>query len=150
MRLYRIVKTKYAQDLTGLGARLNGGRWNHAGIPCIYLAETRALSLLEYTAHAAVETLPPALSFTAMEVPDHSIRQLTMKELPAGWLQRPHGKTSQDLGSELLVKKDCLLLKLPSVLINQEFNFVLNTLHPLISEVKIAEVSKFTGLVFGS
>jgi RES domain-containing protein len=145
MFLYRIIKTKHAHDLSGEGAKLNGGRWNHTGIPCIYLAESRALSLLEYVAHTTMETLPPFLSFIALEVPDHSIRQFSVKELPSGWLHRPHTKASQDIGSKLLAKNDYLLLKLPSVLIDQEFNFVLNTMHPLISAVKIAEVARFKG-----
>ncbi len=143
MRLYRVIKTKYAHDLTGEGAKLSGGRWNHPGIPCIYLAESRALSLLEYAAHASMETFPPALSFTTLEVPDNSITQLSVKELPADWLKQPHSKASQDIGSAFLAKNEHLLLQLPSVLIEQEFNFVLNTMHPLISAVKIAEVAKF-------
>ncbi|THU31153.1 RES domain-containing protein [Niastella caeni] len=140
MRLYRIGKTKHAHDLTGMGAKLNGGRWNHEGTPCIYLAESRALSLLEYVSHSTIETLPPALSFTTIDVPEHSMRQLTIDELPADWFQRPHNNKSRDMGSELLLNQECLLLKVPSVMINQEFNFVLNTLHPLISAVKIIDV----------
>ena len=147
MRLYRIIKTKYAHDLTGDGAKLSGGRWKHAGIPCIYLAASRALSLLEYAAHASMDTLPPTLSFTTLEVPDNSIRQLSVKELPAGWLKRPHCIASQDIGSAFLTKNDHLLLQLPSVIIEQEFNYLLNTMHPLISAVKIAEVAKFNCLL---
>jgi RES domain-containing protein len=143
MRLYRIGKTKYARDLTGIGAKLNGGRWNHEGIPCIYLAESRALSLLEYAAHAALDNLPPTLSFTTFDLPEHSIQQLSVNELPATWLQRPHTKESRDVGSALLSKQECLLLKIPSVIIGQEFNFVLNTLHPLISAVKITHVCEY-------
>lgn len=143
MRLYRIGKTKYAHDLTGMGAKLNGGRWNHEGIPCIYLAESRALSLLEYATHAAINRLPPTLAFTTLELPEHSIRQLSVSELPATWLQRPHNKESRDIGSALLSKQDCLLLKIPSVIIGQEFNFVLNTLHPLISTVQITDVCEY-------
>ena len=143
MLLYRIGKTKYAHDLTGVGAKLNGGRWNHVGIPCIYLAESRALSLLEYAAHSGMDTLPPTLSFTTIELPAHSIRELSVDELPASWLQRPYSKESRDIGSTLLSKQEGLLLKIPSVIIGQEFNFVLNTLHPLISAVKITEVYEY-------
>jgi RES domain-containing protein len=143
MRLYRIGKTKYAHDLSGMGAKLNGGRWNHEGIPCIYLAESRALSLLEYATHAVIDRLPPTLAFTTFELPEHSIRQLSINELPATWLQRPHTKESRDMGSALLSKQECLLLKIPSVIIGQEFNFVLNTLHPLISAVKITDVASY-------
>jgi len=144
MLLYRIGKTKYAHDVTGIGAKLNGGRWNHEGFPCIYLAESRALSLLEYAAHAALNILPPTLSFTTFELPEHSIRQLSVNELPATWLQRPHSKEGRDIGSALLSKQEWLLLKIPSVIIGQEFNFVLNTLHPLISAVKITDVNAYS------
>jgi RES domain-containing protein len=143
MHLYRLGKTKYAHDLTGMGAKLNGGRWNHIGIPCIYLAESRALSLLEYAAHAAINRLPPTLVFTTLELPKQSIRQLSVNELPPTWLQRPYNKESRDLGSALLSNQEYLLLKIPSVIIGQEFNFVLNTLHPLISTVKITDVCEY-------
>jgi RES domain-containing protein len=143
MRLYRIGKTKYAYDLTGMGAKLNGGRWNHEGIPCIYLAENRALSLLEYASHAAIDRLPPTLAFTTFEIPENSIRQLPVSELPATWLQWPHCKENRDLGSAILSKKECLLLKIPSVIIGQEFDFVLNTLHPLINTVNITDVTSY-------
>jgi len=140
MQLYRIGKTAHAHDLSGLGAKLHGGRWNYAGIPCIYLTESRSQSLIEYTAHTAPHLLPPSLSFTSFEVPEHSIREITEYELPITWLQQPFSKDSQEIGSALLTQKDHLLLKLPSVLIDREFNFVLNTMHPLMSAVKIIGV----------
>ena len=143
MLLYRIGKTKYARDLTGVGAKLNGGRWNHEGIPCIYLTESRALSLLEFTAHVNADLIPPTLSFTTVSLPDHSIRELTANELPANWLLRPHCRESRDLGSTLLSTKEWLLLKVPSDIIDQEFNYVLNPLHPLIGTVKIMDVNMF-------
>jgi RES domain-containing protein len=144
MRLYSIGKKAHAHDITGLGAKLHGGRWNYAGIPCIYLADNRALSLLEYSAHTALHLLPPSLSFTTFEVPDHSIKELTENELPITWLQQPFCKDSQDIGSALLKQKDHLLLKMPSVVLEQEFNFVLNTMHPLISAVKIIDVDCYS------
>jgi RES domain-containing protein len=143
MLLYRIGKTKYAHDLTGMGAKLNGGRWNHEGIPCIYLAESRSQSLLEFTAHVDIDLIPPALSFTTLALPDHSIRQLTANELPANWWLRPHCGESREIGSSLLATKEWLLLKVPSDIIDQEFNFVLNPLHPLMGTVKIMDVHVF-------
>lgn len=143
MQLYRIGKTAHAHDLSGLGAKLHGGRWNYAGIPCIYLAESRTQSLMEYTAHTATHILPPSLSFTIFEVPEHSIKEITENELPITWLQQPFSKDSQKIGSALLQEKVHLLLKLPSALIDWEFNFVLNTMHPLMSAVKIIEVDSY-------
>jgi RES domain-containing protein len=143
MRLYRIGKTKHAHDLTGIGAKLNGGRWNHVGIPCIYLAESRALSLLEYAAHAGEETIPTCLSITTFEVPENSMQELSVNELPATWLQRPHSVEGRDLGSALLANNNSLLLKIPSIIVDKEFSFVLNILHPKISAVKITDVSLY-------
>lgn len=143
MRLYRIGITKHAHDLSGMGAKMNGGRWNNKGVPCIYLSESRALSLLEYTIHASIEALPVALSFTTLEVPECSIRQLSVRELPATWLQRPYSRDSRNLGSSLLAQTDHLLLKLPSSIIHQEFDFLLNVQHPLICSVKILAVNSF-------
>lgn len=143
MLLYRIGKTKHACDLLGMGAKINGGRWNNEGVPCIYLSENRALSLLEFTAHTNIETLPVDLSLTTLEVPEHSLRQLPVSELPTSWLQLPPCKKSRDFGSSLLAKTDALLLKIPSSLIEQEFNFILNTQHPLISSVKILAITSF-------
>ena len=143
MRLYRIVKMKHAYDLTGMGAKINGGRWNHEGIPCIYLSESRALSLLEYTAHTGIKTMPPALCFATFEVPEYSMRTLAASELPANWLQRPHSNDNRDLGSSMLAEASCLLLKFPSLIINQEFSFVLNPQHPLINSVKITDVTSY-------
>jgi RES domain-containing protein len=143
MLLYRLSKTTNAHDLTGLGAKLYGGRWNQAGIPCIYLTESRGLALLEYTAHTPIDLLPPSLSFTSFDVPAHSMRQLTADELPISWLQQPYSRDSQDIGSEWLTKNESLLLKIPSILIAREFNFVLNTMHPLIGAVNIVDVTDY-------
>ena len=98
---------------------------------------------MEYTAHTALHLLPPSLSFTSFEMPAHSIKEITEYELPITWRQQPFSKDSQEIGSVLLTQKDYLLLKLPSVLIDGEFNFVLNTLHPLISAVKIIGVAGY-------
>ncbi|OQP66470.1 hypothetical protein A3860_13350 [Niastella vici] len=76
-------------------------------------------------------------------MPAHSIREITEYELPITWLQQPFSKDSQEIGSALLTQKDHLLLKLPSVLIDREFNFVLNTMHPLMSAVKIIGVNGY-------
>jgi RES domain-containing protein len=143
MRLYRIGITKHAHDLSGMGAKMNGGRWNNKGVPCIYLSESRALSLLEYTTHTCIETMPIALSFTTLEVPEHSLRQLSVQELPATWLQRPHCRHSRELGSSLLAETKHLLLKFPSAIVHDEFDFLLNVQHPLICSVKILDVTSF-------
>ena len=73
MIVYRIGSTKYANDLTGEGARLNGGRWNHKLTPCVYTSESRSLAILEYTVNVNVYDIPRALSMASIEIPETSI-----------------------------------------------------------------------------
>jgi len=143
MILFRIGKTKYAKDLSGDGAKLYGGRWNHEGIPCIYTAATRSLSLLEYTVHVSLDTAPPDLSFSSFEVPSDSIKKIKIDEMPANWKEWPHPKQTRDFGTSLLVGKKYLILKIPSAIIPDEFNYIINTTHARMNEVKIIEVRPF-------
>jgi len=143
MLVYRIGKTKYAKDLEGEGAKLNGGRWNHPGFPCIYTGESKALSLLEYSAHVSLETIPRALSFTTYNVPDDSMVELKIARLPGNWKEWPHSHETRDVGSKLLSDNKFLLIKLPSVIIPDEFIYIINTLHKKIKEVVIVEVEDY-------
>jgi RES domain-containing protein len=143
MLLYRIGKTKYAKDREGAGAKLNGGRWNHEGIPCIYTAESRALSLLEYSVHVSIDMIPKALSFTTFQAADDSVFETKITTLPHNWNQWPHSKESRDFGTGLIKENKFLILKFPSAIIPDEFIYVINTLHARIKEVKIIEVQNY-------
>ena len=143
MLLYRIGSTKYANDLTGEGAKINGGRWNHAGTPCIYTAASRALALLEYTAHAKIHLIPRALSFVTFEVPDHSIEIYTIAQLPGNWNQFPHPGEARDFGTKFLHDNKFLLYQLPSVIVEDEMNFIINPSHSDMKLVKIIEIKDY-------
>lgn len=143
MLLYRIGKTKYAKDLEGEGAKLNGGRWNHEGVPCIYTAESRALCLLEYSAHVSVDIIPTDLSFTEFEVPDNSVLEVKLARLPQNWKKWPHPNETRDFGSALLNENKFLVLRFPSAIISEEYIYLINPLHARMKEVKIAEVQRY-------
>jgi RES domain-containing protein len=143
MLLYRICSSKFANDLTGEGAKINGGRWNHPGTACIYSASTRALALLEYTAHAKLHLIPRALSFTSFEVPDQSLQSFSIAQLPGNWKQFPHPKETRDFGTKFLTDNKFLVYRLPSVVIDDEMNFIINPSHPDIKLVKIKEVKDY-------
>ena len=76
MLVFRLGKTQYKNDLTGIGAKLFGGRWNNPGTACLYTAENRSLALLEYTVNVNVSEIPRALSFTLIEIPDENVTEL--------------------------------------------------------------------------
>jgi RES domain-containing protein len=143
MLLFRIGATKYANDITGEGAKLNGGRWNHPGIQCIYAGESRAIVLLEYSAHVSIHNIKRALSFTTFSVPDNSITALKIADLPGNWNAFPHPEETRSLGSKLLRENISLVIKIPSVIIPEEHIYLINPNHPRINEVKISAVADY-------
>ena len=127
MIVYRLGKSKWANDLTGEGARINGGRWNHIGIPCIYTSHTRALTVLEYSVHTPMEYIPGALSFTLYNIPENRIFVCTEYTLPVNWRNLAHSSECKDFGTDLLKKH--LIIQLPSIVLPSEANFILNPNH---------------------
>lgn len=143
MLVYHLGRTRFAQDLSGEGARLFGGRWNHKLVPCIYTSESRALAVLEYTVNVNIEEIPRALSMTVIEIPDRQLLSLNAEDLPGNWFHSPVPVSSRDFGTGLLNNSEYLVIKLPSVVIQDEFNYLINPLHRDINKVKIIGVHDF-------
>lgn len=143
MIVYRIGKTKYKNDLTGEGARLNGGRWNHILTPCVYTSESRALALLEYTVNVNIDDIPRALSITTIEIPDSGIEELKIADLPGNWTQIPAPISTKDFGTKFLKTGTNPVLKIPSSIILKEFNFILNPIHVDSKKFKIISIEDF-------
>ena len=143
MVVYRISRAKYAKDLTGEGARLFGGRWNKKLSACLYTSESGALALLEYTVNVNVDDIPRALSIVTLEVPDGSVHELTIAELPGDWSAAPAPASTKEFGSALLAKAEHLVLKIPSAVIPSEFNYLLNPNHPASAHIQIKDVQDF-------
>src|SRR5690554_3261912 len=125
MNIYRITKTQYAKDLTGTGAKLFGGRWNHSDVPCIYTAASRALSVLEYAVNINVDFIPRALSLCIFEIDESQIFSVKKEELPGNWRETPAPRSTKDFGTELL-QNEYPIIKIPSIIIPQELNYLLN------------------------
>lgn len=142
MVLYRITNAKYADDLSGNGARLYGGRWNSEGKPALYLASSRSLAILESLAHIVPTNIPDELLMLTIEVPDDLI-EIDTDSLPANWSGYPEPNILKQIGNAFLQKNEYLLLKVPSALVPQEFNYLMNPLHPKAGKVKIIKKSPF-------
>jgi len=143
MILYRIAKCTYAGDLSGAGARLYGGRWNSLGKPMVYLASTRSLAMLEVLVHLSPTTFPGDFCMAEIEVPDDSIKVLPIKELPTNWQDILPPIELKKIGDDFLKQQQSLLLKVPSAIVAEEFNYLLNPLHPSISKVKLIKQLPF-------
>lgn len=143
MIVYRIGRTKYANDLTGEGARLNGGRWNHKLSACLYTSESRSLAVLEYTVNVNVDDIPRALSMATLDIPEKNILELTVADLPGDWRNSPAPASTKDFGTELLKKAQYAVIKIPSAIIPDEFNYLLNPMHRESSKFSIVDVRDF-------
>ena len=138
MILWRISRHR---DLSVTGGLSSPGRWHHAGHPIVYLAETPAGALLEVCVHTSANDVPPdftVLKIEASEVEFHAIRR---DELPAGWQLRL--ELTRDLGTAWLQKNETALLRVPSALVPETANFLLNPTHPDAKNVKVIEASSY-------
>jgi len=143
MFVYRIGKTRFARDIGGEGARLNGGRWNNVGTACIYTSESRALAMLEYTVNVNIEDIPRALSITAFELPGPVIYELKVPDLPGDWRNMPAPSSTKDFGTILLTDSAIHIIKVPSTVIIEEYNYLINPIHANNKNIRIVDVKDF-------
>lgn len=141
MLVYRVSKTQYAHDLNGTGAKLFGGRWNHIDTPCIYTSASRSLAVLEYSVNINVDFIPRALSICVFEIDESSIKEIKSKKLPGDWQEIPAPYSTKDFGTKLL-KKGIPIIKIPSIVIKEEFNYILNPMG-INKDFKLVEVKDF-------
>ena len=120
---------------------LHGGRWNRKNIPVIYSAENRALATVEFLVHVSLSIVPSNLSIACLEIPDDSDpEQIPMTLLPSNWRDYPAPPELADLGSEWALSRRSFLLRVPSVVVADEFNILINPKHPDINRVTISHV----------
>jgi len=139
LHIYRIAQESFAMDLSGKGAWMNGGRWNSEGRFSLYASASRALALLEILAHAPAKmlTVKPYILLT-LEVADTvQTEQIFPEMLPADWEISESAQTTAQLGDRFLKKGEALLLMVPSIIMPEERNYVLNPLHADMKKVKI-------------
>ncbi|WP_367874773.1 RES family NAD+ phosphorylase [Luteolibacter sp. Populi] len=142
MRCYRIVKPAYASTaLSGEGARLYGGRWNPPGHRAVYAAGSRALAVLEMLVHITPQGRGIEYRLLEVEVPDELVAPRFNP--PHGWDEHPAGTPSQNHGLNWLKAARHVALALPSVVIPEESNFLLNPLAPGFERLKITGESTF-------
>ncbi|MBP8220943.1 MAG: RES family NAD+ phosphorylase [Aeromonadaceae bacterium] len=136
MRLYRLVKTRFAKDaFTGEGALKYGGRWNSKGHLGVYLGETVALCQLETLVHLNDADELKSFTLFTLDVPDEQIQVLESGSLPDNWNDEVAPAILQEIGDNWLQQAQTLVLLIPSVLSPIEHNALFNPAHPLAATV---------------
>lgn len=135
-----------ADDATGAGAKITGGRWNDPGTPVVYLAGSIALACLETLVHLNAGLLPLNRYLVRFDIPRTLIEDaamLTHTTAPVGWDALPYGKVSLDVGRDWCRTRATALLKVPSVIVPEEQNILLNPLHPDAARITATKVRRW-------
>lgn len=144
MIVYRITKKEHSA-LDGMGGLYGPGRWHKKGNLVIYTSEHASLAAWEKIVHVtSFENLPKNLLLVKIEIPDGiEIQSVPQKVLVKGWASFPFALETIDYGTSFLQKKEHLALKVPSVIIPDEYNIILNPLHPDIWDCKVVSTIPF-------
>lgn len=141
MRFYRIIKTKHISSAwSGFGAEQYGGRWNHPGYAAIYVASSLSLAMLEMLVHLQKSQLMDSYSMLTVDVPDDQIIELDSSSLSQYWKNYPAPDETMDIGDSWLESYSSVALLVPSVIVPEEHNAILNPRHnQLITYLESAE-----------
>jgi RES domain-containing protein len=133
MRSWRLCREPYA-DLSGEGARLYGGRWNTPGRPLVYTASSAALAVLEVRVHL---DLPPDL------LPDdYVLLEIELGDLPVEVVAEiPNDPCA--FGDTWLAEGRTPVLQVPSLIVPESTNLLLNPAHPLAGSAAILRKRPF-------
>ncbi len=144
MLVYRISQTKYANSLTASGI---DGRWNPLHQKMIYTAGSVALACLENLAHKSGASLAAGnFSLSVIDIGDLKIEEVRSEDLAnvhQNWQSVEQYPLTQKLGSDWLNANTAAVLKVPSAIIDLEYNYLFNPNHASFSDVKVVSVERF-------
>ena len=145
MVVWRVTRRAHAeQPLTGEGARRFGGRWNHVGTSLVYTSATLSLAVLEYLVNLPISDLPDDLVSIQVQVPDDLARaELTIDDLPENWRTFPASEELKDIGSDWVREGMTPILSVPSVVIPNDLNYLVNPAHKEVRRVEVVSVEPF-------
>jgi len=144
-RAWRLCRRRYATSaFDGEGARLSGGRWNQAGIPVVYVSATVSLAALEAFVHMDPDEAPEDLVVIPVGIPDDlALTVIGVRGLPRNWRSTPAPPSLQRIGSEWARDGKTAVLSVPSAVVPQERNYLLNPRHPEFSRIETGKPELF-------
>lgn len=142
MIIYRLATEKYKNDLSGNGEKTYGGRWNSAGRRVLYSTENISLAILEVLVRTDMHFIPLTYHLVKMEITEPvDLLSITAGKLKKEW--KDDLSYTQQMGDEFIQSNKQLLFKVPSAIVEQENNYIINPEHSDFKKVKILTVKKF-------
>jgi RES domain-containing protein len=137
--VWRITTGRRARTaLSGEGARLYGGRWNPKGVALVYCAESRALAMLEMLVQD--EPLRARYVVIPATLPDGmAIERVDTAKLPSDWRTPRRVEHLRTIGAAWAASKRTMVLAVPSAVLPEETNYLLNPLHPEFKRLRIGK-----------
>ncbi len=150
MIVYRFTLSKFSHDLSGEGARRYGGRWNSKGNAVVYTSVSISLSLLELLIHSVSHDEIKVNELMVIETNANQLKEINAMQLKTGW--REDIDYCKYIGDEFLESQSSLLMKVPSAIIPEEYNILINPKHRDFTRVKIktAKIFQFDLRLFKS
>jgi RES domain-containing protein len=142
MIVHRITNSLYKDDISGTGAKIKGARWNMPGSSMLYTAENLSLSVLELLVHIGLQDIQHFYHSLSIIIPDDTvISEISLSKLKKNW-QEDEDYTAF-MGTEFLRTNESLVLKVPSAIINEEYNYLVNPYHADFKKIKIKRSKPF-------
>lgn len=126
------------RDLSGTVGQRAPGRWHHAGQPVVYLADNPSAALLEVCVHTSAGDIPPDFTLLKIETTGIKPSVVRLRDLPTDWVTDI--TVTRDIGTAWLRKGSGALLQVPSAIVPETVNFLLNPLHADAAKFHIADV----------
>jgi RES domain-containing protein len=143
VHIWRLTRRAF-KEMDGEGARKAGGRWNSEGIPVLYASSTLALAALEYLVHVDADDVPDDLIAMQIEVPDEApLEEMAAADLPRGWNRKPQHPACVEVGDRWIADGRALALRVPSAIVPEELNCLLNPAHPDAARLQVIRVREF-------
>jgi RES domain-containing protein len=143
--VYRIVpEGKTSNAFSGEGARLYPGRWNHRGISMVYCAESISLAALEMLVHTDSLKLLGRYVVIPVIFYEALYSELRQTDLPRDWNTCPPPVSTRDIGTAWATRKKSVILAVPSAVIPDARNYLINPLHPDINKLAIGKPAHFS------
>ena len=143
MELFRITRSKYIADLSGKGAYERGGRWNSTGHFTLYTAQSRSLAMVESLVY--LSDLPPENEYKVaiLYLPDDTfVQTVDIQQLRNSW--RDDQRYTRQFGDSWLKSQSSLLLRVPSVIVKSEYNYIVNPQHKSFAQLTLVDIEPFT------
>lgn len=135
-----------AHDMAGTGAKITGGRWNSAGNALVYASSSRALACLETVVHLGAGALPLNRYLVQIDIPENvwKVRTvLALPKAPVGWDALPEGAVSLNFGDNWLSSGASAIVLVPSIVVPEEQNILINPTHPDAALITATKVRKW-------